>query len=154
MPREARLFTSSAGSVIRGYLKFRANIPPRWIKNSRGSRKRIEPEIAEAFRSLKRLRIRRPRARAAIRNAQRELRSVRLSESKCDRAEGSARSRFSFKRSPAGACHNLCDCSAVSQFPRLTPIFLMPFARRMPAARSVAKESTIGGLIGQPSHRS
>jgi hypothetical protein len=76
MPREARLFTSSAGSVIRGYLKFRANIPPRWIKNARGSRKRIEPEIAEAFRSLKRLRIRRPKARVAIRNAQQELRLV------------------------------------------------------------------------------
>jgi hypothetical protein len=76
MPRKARLFTSSAGSVVRGYLKFRANIPPRWIKNARASRKRIEPEIGEAFRSLKRLRIRRPRARVAIRNAQRELRSV------------------------------------------------------------------------------
>ena len=76
MPREARLFTSSAGSVVRGYLKYRANIPPRWIRNARGSRKRIEPEIAESFRSLKRLRIRKPRARAAIRNAQRELRSV------------------------------------------------------------------------------
>jgi hypothetical protein len=76
MPREARLFTSSAGSAVRGYLKYRANIPPRWIKNARGSRKRIEPEIAEGFRSLKRLRIRRPRARVAIRNAQRDLRSV------------------------------------------------------------------------------
>jgi hypothetical protein len=76
MPREARLFTSSAGSVVRGYLKYRANIPPRWIKNARGSRKRMEPEIAKAFRSLKRLRISRPRATVAIRNAQRELRSV------------------------------------------------------------------------------
>ena len=76
MAREARLFTSSGGSPVRGYLKFRANIPPRWIKNSRVSRKQIEPEIAEAFRSLKRLRIKRPRARVAIRNAQRELRSV------------------------------------------------------------------------------
>ena len=76
MPRQARLFSSSAGSAVRGYLKFRANIPPRWIKNARGSRKRIEPEIAEGFRSLKRLRIRRPRARVAIRNAQRDLRSV------------------------------------------------------------------------------
>ena len=75
MPREARLFTSSAGSAVRGYLKYRANIPPRWIKNARGSRKRIEPEIAEGFRSLKRLRIRRPRAKVAIRNAQQELRS-------------------------------------------------------------------------------
>jgi hypothetical protein len=57
MPREARLFTSSAGFAVRGYLKYRANIPPRWIKNARGSRKRIEPEIAGSFRSLKRLRI-------------------------------------------------------------------------------------------------
>lgn len=73
MPREARLFTSSAGSVVRSYLKFRANIPPRWIKSARVSRKRIEPEIAEGFRSLKRPRIRRPRARVAIRDAQREL---------------------------------------------------------------------------------
>ena len=47
MPRGARLFTSSAGSAVRGYLKFRANIPPRWIKNARGLRKRIEPEIAD-----------------------------------------------------------------------------------------------------------
>jgi hypothetical protein len=76
MPREARLFTSSAGSVVRAYLKFRANIPPRWIGNAQRSRKRIEPEIAEGFRSLKRLRTRRPRARVAIRNAQRDLRSV------------------------------------------------------------------------------
>jgi hypothetical protein len=51
MPREAKLFASSGGSVVRGYLKFRANIPPRWIKNARGSRKRIEPEISENFRS-------------------------------------------------------------------------------------------------------
>jgi hypothetical protein len=78
MPREGRLFTSSAGSAVRGYLKYRANIPPRWVKNARGSRKRIEPEVAESFRSLKRLRIRRPRARVAIRNARQELRSVLL----------------------------------------------------------------------------
>src|SRR5215472_5640009 len=76
VPREARLFTSSEGSVVRGYLKFRANIPPRWIKNARGSRKRMEPGIAAGFRSVKRLSIRRPRAKVAIRNAQRELRSV------------------------------------------------------------------------------
>ena len=76
MPREARPCTSSAGPIVRGCLKFGANIPPRWIKNARGSRQRIEPEIAESFRSLKRLRIRKPRARVAIRNAQRDLRSV------------------------------------------------------------------------------
>jgi hypothetical protein len=63
MPREARLFTSSAGSVVRGYLKFRANIPPRWIRNARVSRKSIEPEISQGFRSVKRLRTRRRRAR-------------------------------------------------------------------------------------------
>jgi len=74
--RSTAVYVKRAGSVVRGYLKYRANIPPRWIKNARGSRKRIEPEIAEGFRSLKRLRIRRPRARVAIRNAQRELRSV------------------------------------------------------------------------------
>jgi hypothetical protein len=76
MPRQARLFTSSEGSVVRGYLKFRANIPPRWIKNAKGSRKRIEPEIVQGLRSLKRLRMDRPRARVAIRSAQKELRSV------------------------------------------------------------------------------
>jgi hypothetical protein len=76
MPRQARLFASSDGSVVRGYLKFRANIPPRWIRNAKGSRKRIEPEIAQGLRSLKRLRKDRPRARVAIRNAQRKLRSV------------------------------------------------------------------------------
>ncbi|MBV8476917.1 MAG: hypothetical protein JOZ36_09645 [Acidobacteria bacterium] len=76
MAREARLFTSSAGSVVRGYLKFRANIPPRWIRNARRSRKAIEPEIANAFHSLKRLRVDRPRARVEIGKVQRELRSV------------------------------------------------------------------------------
>jgi len=76
MPRQARLFISSGGSVVRGYQRFRANIPPRWIKNARISRKRIEPEIAKGLRSLERLRTDRPRARVAIRNAQRELRSV------------------------------------------------------------------------------
>jgi hypothetical protein len=29
MPREAKLFASSSGAVVRGYLKFRANITPR-----------------------------------------------------------------------------------------------------------------------------
>ncbi len=76
MAREARLFTSSAGSVVRGYLKFRANIPPRWIRNAKGSRKRIEPDIVRELRLLRRLRTDRPRARVAIGNAQRELRSI------------------------------------------------------------------------------
>ena len=76
MPREAKLFASSSGSAVRGYLKFRANIPPRWIGNARTSRKRIEPVIAEAFRSFKLLRKNRPRARVALRNAQKDLRAV------------------------------------------------------------------------------
>src|ERR1022692_3894444 len=76
MPREAKLFASSAGSAVRGYLKFRANILPRWIQNARVSRKRTEPEIATAFRSFMRLKKNRPRARVAIRNAEKELRAV------------------------------------------------------------------------------
>lgn len=76
MPREAKLFTSSAGSAVRGYLKFRANIPPRWIQNARVSRKHIEPEIATAFRSFRRLNKNRPHARVAIRKARKELRTV------------------------------------------------------------------------------
>lgn len=76
MPREARLFISSAGSVVRAYLKFQANIPPRWIKNARRSRKRMEPEIVQRFRSLQRLRIRRPNAEVAIRDTRKELRSA------------------------------------------------------------------------------
>ena len=76
MPRKARLFTSSAGSVVRGYLKFQANIPPRWIKNAKGSRKRIEPDIARGLRLLRQLRTDRPRARVAIGNARRELRAM------------------------------------------------------------------------------
>lgn len=75
MAREARLFASSAGSAVRGYLKFRANIPPRWIKNARASRKRTEPEIAAAFRLFQHLQKSRPRAQVAIRNAQKQLRT-------------------------------------------------------------------------------
>src|SRR5437667_10627466 len=53
MPREAKLFSSSSGSAVRGFLKFRANIPPRWIKNARTSRKRVEAEIVRDLRTLK-----------------------------------------------------------------------------------------------------
>ena len=76
MPREARLFDSSEGSAVRGYLKFQGNISPSWIQHARTSRKRIEPEIVAALGSLKRLRTRRPRARVAIRNSRKELRAV------------------------------------------------------------------------------
>jgi hypothetical protein len=76
MPREAKLFASSAGSAVRAYLKFRANIPPRWIRNARTSRKRIEPEIDAALRSFMRLRKNRPRARVSIRKTEKEFRAV------------------------------------------------------------------------------
>jgi hypothetical protein len=76
MPREAKPYASSSGSVVRGCLKFRANIPPRWIKNARTSRKRVEPEIVQALGTLKRLRKSRPGARVAIEIAGKELRAV------------------------------------------------------------------------------
>jgi hypothetical protein len=60
MPRKARLFASSSGSAARGFLKFRANIPPRWIKNAQTSRKRIQPEIVEALHSMISIRRNRP----------------------------------------------------------------------------------------------
>jgi hypothetical protein len=74
MPREAKLFLSSSGSAVRGFFKFRANIPPRWIGNA--SRKRIEPEIVQALRSVKRIQRNRPRAQVALRNATKQVKAV------------------------------------------------------------------------------
>ena len=76
MPREAKLFASSSGSAVRGFSKFRANIPPRWIKNARNSRKRIEPEIVEALRSMKSIRRNRPRAHVALKTANKQFKAV------------------------------------------------------------------------------
>ena len=76
MPREAKLFSSSAGSAVRGFIKFRANIPPRWINNARNSRKRLEPEIVEALRSVKSIRRNRPRAHVALKNASKEVKTA------------------------------------------------------------------------------
>ena len=76
MPREAKLFASSSGSVVRGYLKFRANITPRWIRNARTSRKRVEPEIVRSLRMLGDLKKNRPRARSTIEHAGKALRAV------------------------------------------------------------------------------
>jgi hypothetical protein len=76
MPREAKLFVSSSGSAVRGFYKFRANIPPRWIKNARNSRKRIEPEIVEAQRSVKTIRRNHPRAQVALKTANKQFRAV------------------------------------------------------------------------------
>jgi hypothetical protein len=76
MPREAKLFVSSSGSAVRGFFKFRANIPPRWIGNAQKSRKRIEPEIVEALRSVKRIQRNRPRAKVALKNANKQFKAV------------------------------------------------------------------------------
>jgi hypothetical protein len=76
MPREARLFASSSGSSGRAFLKFRANIPPRWIKNAQKSRKRIEPELVEALRSIVSMRKKRPRARVALKKANHEFNAL------------------------------------------------------------------------------
>jgi len=69
MPRKAKLFDSSSGSAARGFLKFRANIPPRWIKNAQKSRTRIEPEIVEALRSVRNIQRNRTRAQVTLKNA-------------------------------------------------------------------------------------
>jgi hypothetical protein len=74
--REAKLFVSSAGSAVRGFIKFRANIPPRWIKNARNSRKQLEPEIVEALRSVQSIRRNRPRAHVALKNANKQLKAI------------------------------------------------------------------------------
>ena len=76
MPREAKVFSSSSGSAVRGFSKFRANIPPRWIKNARNSRKQIESEIVEVLRSARSIRRNRPRAHVALKNANKEVKSV------------------------------------------------------------------------------
>ena len=76
MPREAKLFLSSSGSAARGFFKFRANIPPRWIGNAQKSRKQIEPEIVKALRSVKRIQRNRPRAQVALRNANKHFKAV------------------------------------------------------------------------------
>jgi hypothetical protein len=74
LPREAKLFDASSGSAVRGFLKFNANIPPRWIKNARASRKRLEPEIVRIFGDLKRLQKARPNAHVTIKKTSKELR--------------------------------------------------------------------------------
>src|ERR1700674_1009018 len=75
-PREAKLFLSSSGSAARGFLKFRANIPPRWIKNAQKSRKRIEPEIVQVLHSMISMRRNRPRAQVALKKANHEFKAV------------------------------------------------------------------------------
>ncbi|MGC2420845.1 MAG: hypothetical protein WA405_04250 [Candidatus Acidiferrales bacterium] len=57
MPREAGLFESSKGSVLKAYLLLKsggsANIPPNWIERARESRKNREATIASLLRKGK-----------------------------------------------------------------------------------------------------
>jgi hypothetical protein len=76
MPSDATLFRSGSGSAARGFLKFRANIPPRWIRNAQRSRKRIEPEIVQALRVVKSIRRNHPRARVALKKASKQFKAV------------------------------------------------------------------------------
>jgi len=50
MPRDAKLFDSCAGSAVRGFVKLRGNVTPRWIANAHTSRKRLEPAINKCLR--------------------------------------------------------------------------------------------------------
>lgn len=75
MPREARLFESVDGSPARALLRFDANIPPNCILRARRLRKGLEPDIAQAMKTLKKLRDKRPGARATIRAAEQDLRA-------------------------------------------------------------------------------
>jgi len=53
MAREASLFDSADGSVLRGYrliIKGGANIPPMWIKRASQSRCRLHKDVARALR--------------------------------------------------------------------------------------------------------
>ena len=76
MPREAQLFDACSGSPVKGFLKLRANIPPRWIDNARTSRKRIEPSIKKCLGKIRSLRKNHPRAKTAIKNTTKDLRDV------------------------------------------------------------------------------
>src|ERR1700722_10939435 len=76
MPREAQLFDSCSGSPVKGFLKLRANVTPRWIDNARASRKRIEPSIKKCLLKLQSLRKHHPRSKSTIKNATKELRGI------------------------------------------------------------------------------
>src|ERR1700730_6956992 len=76
MPREAKLFLSSSGSAARGFLRFRANIPPLWIKNAQKSRKEIEPAIVDALGSVRSIQRNRPRAHVALKNDTKQFSAV------------------------------------------------------------------------------
>lgn len=53
MPREATLFESADGSVLKGYRLLQrggANIPPMWIRRASESRSRLHKDVTQALR--------------------------------------------------------------------------------------------------------
>ena len=75
MPREPKLFESAKGSPVKALFKLQGNIPPNWINRARRSRKSLEPDLVAAMNTVRKLRKNRPKARATIRAAERELRT-------------------------------------------------------------------------------
>jgi|APFre7841882630_1041343.scaffolds.fasta_scaffold06308_4 hypothetical protein len=73
MPREAKLFERFKGSPAKALPKITANIPPNWIDRARVARKSREADLAKAMQRLQDLRDNRPRATAAIRASQAEV---------------------------------------------------------------------------------
>lgn len=76
MAREARLFNSTSGSPSRGFLRLSGNLPPSWIARAKRSRKGLEPVVLKLIRKVRRLRSKRPNARATIRAAETEMRAA------------------------------------------------------------------------------
>lgn len=76
MAREAKLFNAAKGSPANGFLRLTGNLPPNWIDRAAASRKALEPEVLNALRKLKRLRLRRPNARVTIKATERKLKDA------------------------------------------------------------------------------
>jgi hypothetical protein len=73
MPREAKLFERFKGSPAKALLKLTGNIPPNWIDRAREARKSREGDLAKAMQRLQNLQVNRPRAAAAIKASQAEV---------------------------------------------------------------------------------
>lgn len=83
MPREARWFAAYKGSPSKAFRQARVNVPPAWIERANASRKNYEETVVKAMKALKILRVKRPRAKATIRRAEKELRlALKLWEEK------------------------------------------------------------------------
>jgi hypothetical protein len=68
------MFDRFAGSPAKAWWKVTANIPPNWIERAKAARKSREGDVAKAMQKLRDLQENRPRAAAAIKAAQAELR--------------------------------------------------------------------------------